>query len=69
MRCCPGLVNPARSGRDLFELDFFLALGYWKLAIILEGVYARYVARRLRQGRPRHRSLLARLAEAAESAD
>ena len=33
-----------RSGRDLSELDFFVALGYWKLAIILEGVYARYVA-------------------------
>ncbi|HYH54321.1 MAG TPA: phosphotransferase family protein [Solirubrobacterales bacterium] len=33
-----------RSGRDLSELDFFIALGYWKLAIILEGVYARYTA-------------------------
>jgi aminoglycoside phosphotransferase (APT) family kinase protein len=32
------------SGRDISELDFFLALGYWKLAIILEGVYARYDA-------------------------
>jgi aminoglycoside phosphotransferase (APT) family kinase protein len=32
------------SGRDLSELDFFTALGYWKLAIILEGVYARYAA-------------------------
>jgi aminoglycoside phosphotransferase (APT) family kinase protein len=34
----------ARSGRDLTQLDFFVALGYWKLAIILEGVLARYVA-------------------------
>jgi aminoglycoside phosphotransferase (APT) family kinase protein len=33
-----------RSGRDLSQLDFFIALGYWKLAIILEGVYARYRA-------------------------
>jgi aminoglycoside phosphotransferase (APT) family kinase protein len=33
-----------RSGRDLSELDFFVALGYWKLAAILEGVYARYRA-------------------------
>ena len=33
-----------RSGRDLAEVDFFVALGYWKLAIILEGVYARYAA-------------------------
>ena len=33
-----------RSGRDLSELDFYIALGYWKLAVILEGVYARYAA-------------------------
>jgi aminoglycoside phosphotransferase (APT) family kinase protein len=33
-----------RSGRDLSELDYFVALGYWKLAIILEGVFARYAA-------------------------
>jgi aminoglycoside phosphotransferase (APT) family kinase protein len=33
-----------RSGRDLSQLDFFVALGYWKLAVILEGVLARYVA-------------------------
>jgi aminoglycoside phosphotransferase (APT) family kinase protein len=31
-----------RSGRDLAAIDFFVALGYWKLAIILEGVYSRY---------------------------
>jgi aminoglycoside phosphotransferase (APT) family kinase protein len=34
----------AGSGRDLGEIDFYVALGYWKLAIILEGVYARYAA-------------------------
>ena len=33
-----------RSGRDLSEIDFYVALGLWKLAIILEGVYARYAA-------------------------
>ncbi|MEK6276465.1 MAG: phosphotransferase family protein [Actinomycetota bacterium] len=32
------------SGRDLAEIDFFVALGFWKLAIILEGVFARYAA-------------------------
>ncbi len=32
------------SGRDLSEIDFYVALGYWKLAIILEGVFARYAA-------------------------
>lgn len=31
------------SGRDLSDLDFYVAFGYWKLACILEGVYARYV--------------------------
>jgi aminoglycoside phosphotransferase (APT) family kinase protein len=32
-----------RSGRDLSGLDFYVAFGYWKLACIVEGVYARYV--------------------------
>jgi aminoglycoside phosphotransferase (APT) family kinase protein len=31
------------SGRDLADVDYFTALGYWKLACIVEGVYARYV--------------------------
>jgi aminoglycoside phosphotransferase (APT) family kinase protein len=31
-----------RSGRDLSELDFYVAFGYWKLACVLEGVFARY---------------------------
>jgi aminoglycoside phosphotransferase (APT) family kinase protein len=30
------------SGRDLSALDFYIAFGYWKLACIIEGVYARY---------------------------
>src|SRR3954462_4564745 len=33
-----------KSGRDLSQIDFFMALGFWKLAIILEGVYARYAS-------------------------
>jgi aminoglycoside phosphotransferase (APT) family kinase protein len=33
-----------RSGRDLSRLDFYIAFGYWKLACILEGVFARYKA-------------------------
>jgi aminoglycoside phosphotransferase (APT) family kinase protein len=33
-----------RSRRDLAELDFYVALARWKLAIILEGVYSRYAA-------------------------
>jgi aminoglycoside phosphotransferase (APT) family kinase protein len=34
----------ARSGRAVDELDYYLAFGYWKLAVILEGVHARYAA-------------------------
>jgi aminoglycoside phosphotransferase (APT) family kinase protein len=30
------------SGRDLSNVDFYIAFGYWKLACIVEGVYARY---------------------------
>ena len=31
------------SGRDLSSIDFYVAFGYWKLACIVEGVYARYI--------------------------
>jgi len=31
------------SGRDLAQIDYYTAFGYWKLACIVEGVYARYV--------------------------
>jgi aminoglycoside phosphotransferase (APT) family kinase protein len=33
-----------RSGRDVSAVDFYTAFGYWKLACIIEGVYARYAA-------------------------
>jgi aminoglycoside phosphotransferase (APT) family kinase protein len=32
------------SGRDLSEVGYFMAFGYWKLACILEGVYGRYAS-------------------------
>jgi aminoglycoside phosphotransferase (APT) family kinase protein len=32
----------SQSGRDVSALDFYVSFGYWKLACILEGVYARY---------------------------
>ena len=32
----------AASGRDVSQVDYYVAFGYWKLACILEGVYARY---------------------------
>ena len=31
------------SGRDVSKLDFYVAFAYWKLACIIEGVYARYL--------------------------
>ena len=31
------------SGRDLSQIDYYIAYGYWKLACIMCGVYARYV--------------------------
>jgi aminoglycoside phosphotransferase (APT) family kinase protein len=30
------------SGRDVAAVDYYVAFGYWKLACILEGVFARY---------------------------
>jgi aminoglycoside phosphotransferase (APT) family kinase protein len=33
----------AASGRDLQQLDYYVAFGYWKLACIVQGVYKRYV--------------------------
>jgi aminoglycoside phosphotransferase (APT) family kinase protein len=61
-----------RSGRDLSQLDFFVALGYWKLAIILEGVYARYAAGqygKVDPGIEHFARIVERLAEAADEAE
>jgi len=61
-----------RSGRDISELDFYLALGYWKLAIILEGVYARYAAGAygdIHEEVHAFPHVVERLAEAAEQAE
>jgi aminoglycoside phosphotransferase (APT) family kinase protein len=58
-----------RSGRDLGQLNFFVALGYWKLAIILEGVFARYAAGQYgssAEGFEQFAKVVERLAEAAE---
>jgi aminoglycoside phosphotransferase (APT) family kinase protein len=40
------------SGRDISRLDFYVAFAFWKLACILEGVYARYVGGALGQRDP-----------------
>jgi aminoglycoside phosphotransferase (APT) family kinase protein len=56
----PGFLNRADlaeryarvSGRDIGQLDYYVAFAYWKLACILEGVYARYVGGALGQRDP-----------------
>ena len=61
-----------RSGRDLSELDFYVALGYWKLAVILEGVFARYAAGqygKTDEGFDRFAGVVGQLAEAADEAE
>jgi aminoglycoside phosphotransferase (APT) family kinase protein len=37
------------SGRDISDLPFYVSFAYWKLACILEGVYARYLGGALGQ--------------------
>jgi aminoglycoside phosphotransferase (APT) family kinase protein len=32
------------SGRDISHLDFYISFAFWKLACIIEGVYARYIS-------------------------
>jgi aminoglycoside phosphotransferase (APT) family kinase protein len=59
------------SGRDLSRIDFFIALGYWKLAIILEGVYSRYTKGQYGEpeaGFEEFGKKVGRLAEAADEA-
>jgi aminoglycoside phosphotransferase (APT) family kinase protein len=61
-----------RSGRDLAEIDFYVALGYWKLAIILEGVFARYAAGQYGEpdeGYQEFAKIVERLAEGADEAE
>lgn len=43
-----------QSGRDLSRLDFYVAFGYWKLAVILEGVYTRFRSGAYGQGDGSH---------------
>jgi aminoglycoside phosphotransferase (APT) family kinase protein len=40
------------SGRDLSQIDFYVSFAFWKLACILEGVYARYLGGALGQRDP-----------------
>jgi aminoglycoside phosphotransferase (APT) family kinase protein len=61
-----------QSARDLSEIDFYVALGWWKLAIILQGVYARSIAGQYGEpdeGIEQFASIVERLAEAADEAE
>ncbi len=57
------------SGRDLGDIDFYIAFGYWKLACIVEGVYARYAHGAMGKPAPGFEAFatqVERLAEAAK---
>ena len=56
------------SGRDLSQLDFYVAFGYWKLAAILEGVYARFAAGAYGNGDDTYRRFAAVVERLAERA-
>src|SRR6266545_2501675 len=56
------------SGRDLSQLDFYVAFGYWKLAAILEGVYARFAAGAYGSGDDAYRRFAAVVERLAERA-
>jgi aminoglycoside phosphotransferase (APT) family kinase protein len=61
-----------RSGRDLGQLDFYIALAQWKLAVILEGVFSRYAAGgygKTDEGFEEFAKSVERLAEAAAEAE
>ena len=60
-----------RSGRDLSEIDYYVALGLWKLAIILEGVLRPLRGRpvRRRPRRPSEGDVVEQLVNAASAAE
>jgi len=55
----------ATTGQDLSGLEFYVAFAYWKLACILEGVYARYLAGALGERDPDELAHFAQRVEAA----
>ena len=59
------------SGRDLGNIDFYIAFGYWKLTCIIAGVYARYAGGAMGSGIEQRQvdgfaEMVASLAELAE---
>jgi aminoglycoside phosphotransferase (APT) family kinase protein len=60
------------SDRDLGEIDYYVALACWKLAIILEGVFSRYAAGQYgkdAEGYQQFAEVVERLAEGADEAE
>ena len=60
------------SGRELSGIDYYVALGLWKLAIVLEGVFARYSAGQYGDeddGGREFAKIVERLVEAADEAE
>ena len=67
----PGALREG-SGRDLSAIDFYVALAWWKLAIILQGVYARFSAGQYgeaEEGIDEFARIVDRIAEAADEAE
>jgi aminoglycoside phosphotransferase (APT) family kinase protein len=59
------------SGRDVSGIDFYVALAWWKLGIILQGVYARSAAGQYGkpdEGIERFANIVDQLAQAADDA-
>ena len=60
------------SGRDVSGIDFYVAVAWWKLGIILQGVYARYAAGQYGEpdeGYEQFGTIVESLAEAADQAE
>jgi aminoglycoside phosphotransferase (APT) family kinase protein len=57
------------SGRDLSEIDFYVALAYWKLAIILQGIIYRVSAGQYGEGENGGSESLALVEQLAVAAD
>jgi aminoglycoside phosphotransferase (APT) family kinase protein len=60
-----------KSGRDVSQLDFYISFGFWKLACILEGVFARYAGGAMggdRSGFDGFSAQVSNLAQAAKAA-
>jgi aminoglycoside phosphotransferase (APT) family kinase protein len=58
----------AGSGRDIAELGYYVAFAHWRLACILEGVYARYAAGAMGADRSRAGLVAEQVGRRAEAA-